>query len=227
VRALAPAALGIGPAPPNLSVVLGERSGRTRSKHQLHVQGELSTITAADGTLVRAVVRALGSLAADAPEGRLTVNAVPVIGPRGAATIVDRRLVTELRRLEPVVRRAGAHVVDVTRVVVRSDTSSAILPDGAGALGVSVAAIDRRWPRARGDDDLRAGEVRVGRIVYAGRPDPESPAAAIADMASMVRDGGRLRTDDIAALAALARAVECHPAAGRDRARLRRALGVG
>lgn len=228
LRALATAAVGVEAAPANVSTVLGERAGRTRTKHQLHVQGDLTTVTGADGTLVRAVIRALGALAVGAPEGTLTLKALLVLSAGGTATIVDRRLATGLRSLEPGLRRAGARITAVPHVLIRPATGEAVLPDGAGALGVSVAEVDTRWPRQRGDDDLVAGPVPVDRLVYAGRPDPESTAAAVADMAPMLRDGtGRLRTDDVAALTAFAGAVEHEVAATADRTRLRRALGLG
>lgn len=227
--ALAPAtALGRQEAPPNLSVVVGERSGRSRSKHQLHVQGRLVCTTASDGSLVRAVVRSLVALAVGAPAGTLALGAVAVLGRDRVATAVDRRLAADLDRLAPRLRRSGHRIVDLPHIPVRPAAATAVLPDAAGALGLAVGALDRRWPRAGSDDDLTAGDVWLDRIVYAGNPQPESPAAAIADMVPMARDQtGRVRTHDIDDLAVLASATTTRGVYAGDRAALLGALEGG
>ncbi len=105
LRALAAGALGVGDAPANVSVVLGERTGRTRSKHQIHVQGQLSGMISSDSGLIRAVIRALGAIAIEPPPGSLSLHAFLVIDPDGGAVAIDRRLVADVRRLGPKVRR--------------------------------------------------------------------------------------------------------------------------
>ena len=111
LRILAGAALGVQDAPPNISVVLGERTGRTRTKHELHVQGQLSSMISSDSGLIRAIIRALGALAAEPPPGSFSVNAFLMIDADGTAVAVDRRLADDVRRLGPKVRRSGQRVL--------------------------------------------------------------------------------------------------------------------
>jgi hypothetical protein len=217
LRALAAGALGVGDAPANLSIVLGERTGRTRSKHQLHVQGQLSSMISGDSGLIRAVIRALGALGAEPSPGSLSLNAFLVVGPDGAVA-VDRRLAADVRRLGPMVRRLGRRVLQLPHLDVWSDRGTAVLPDGATAAGVSREALDARWPPEPGDDDLAAGEVPITQFVYAGRPEPESRADAVADMLPMLRDpSGRVDRTKVAPLAALTAHVPVAGVLMRDR----------
>ena len=48
---------GVGEAPPNVSVVVGESSGRSRVKHHLYVQGVPFVVSADDSRLIRATIR--------------------------------------------------------------------------------------------------------------------------------------------------------------------------
>jgi hypothetical protein len=227
LRALAAGALGVQDAPANVSIVLGERMGRTRSKHQLHVQGRLSSMISSDGGLIRAVIRVLGALAAGRPPGSLSLDAFLVVDPDGTGVAVDGRLADDVRRLGPKVRRSGRRVLKPPRLDVRPDRATAILADGAAAAGVSVAALDARWPLEPGDDDLTAGEVAVTRFVYAGRPEPESRADAVADMLSMLRDvTGRVDRTEVAQLAALTDHLPLEGIPMGDRGRLATVLGL-
>jgi len=227
LRALAAGALGVQDAPANLSIVLGERTGRTRSKHQLHVQGQLSSMISGDSGLIRAVIRALGALGAEPPAGSLSLNAFLVVDADGAAVAVDRRLAADVRRLGPMIRRRGRRVLQLPHLDVWPDRGTAVLPDGATAAGVSREALDARWPPEPGDDDLAAGEVPITLFVYAGRPEPESRGDAVADMLPMLRDPtGRVDRTEVAQLAT----VTAHlPVAGvvmQDRGRLATVLGL-
>lgn len=227
LRALATHALGVQDAPANVSIVLGERTGRTRSKHQLHVQGQLSSMISGDSGLIRAVIRALGALAAEPPPGSLSLNAFLVVDPDGAAVAVDRRLAVDLRRLGPMVRRRGRRVLQLPHLDVWPDRATAVLPDGATAAGVSVEALDARWPPEPGDDDLAAGEVAITQFVYAGYPEPASRADAVAGMLWMLRDStGRVDRTDAAQLAALTAHLQVNGVVMQDRARLAAVLGL-
>jgi hypothetical protein len=227
LRALATGALGLQDAPANLSIVLGGRTGRTRSKHQLHVQGQLSSMISGDGGLIRAVLRALGALAAEPQPGSLLLDAFLVLDPAGTVVAVDRRLAADVRRLGPVVRRRGRRIIQAPHLVVRPDRATAVLPDGPGAAGVSVEALDARWPLERGDDDLAAGEVAIARFVYAGSPEPESRGHAVADMVWMLRDpAGRVDRTEVAQLAALTAHVPVTGVLMQDRGRLAAVLGL-
>jgi hypothetical protein len=227
LRALAAGALGVQNAPANVSIVLGERAGRTRSKHQLHVQGQLSSMISGDSGLIRAVIRALGALAVEPPPGSLSLNAFVVVDSDGAAVAVDRRLAADLRRLGPMVRRSGRRVLQSPHLNVWPDRGTAVLPDGATAAGVSVEALDARWPLESGDDDLAAGEVAITRFVYAGRPEPASRADAMADMVPMLRDPtGRVDRTEVAQLAALTAHLPVGGVVMQDRGRLAAVLGL-
>jgi hypothetical protein len=216
LRGLASNAVGIQNAPPNISVVLGERTGPARSKHQLHVQGQLTSMISGDGGLVRAVVRALGALAAPPAPGTLSIGAFLVIEPDGAAVAIDRRLAADVRRLGPRLRRADRRVIHVPRLDVRPEDGTAILPDA-----------DARWPLQRGDDDLTAGELVISRLIYAGRSKPESHGDAVADMVPMVRDQtGRVTRADVAGIAALTTHFALDGVLIQDRARLAALLGL-
>lgn len=224
---MAAGALGVGHAPANLSVVLGGTTGRTRSKHQLHVQGQLSSMISGDGGLIRAVIRSLGALAAEPPAGTLSLNAFLIVDPGGRAVAVDRRLAADLRRLGPAVRRRGLTVVQVPQLDLWPDRATAVLPDGPAAIGVSRVALDARWPAHPGDDDLAAGEVTVARFVYAGRPEPESRADAVADMVWMLRDPtGRVGRTGVEQLAAVTSRVGLSGVLMLDRTRLAAVLGL-
>jgi hypothetical protein len=227
LRALATGALGVQDAPANISIVLGERTGRTRSKHQLHVQGQLSSMISGDGGLIRAVIRTLGALAAEPPPGSLSLNVLLLVDPDGTAVAVDRRLATDLRRLGPAVRRSGRRVLQSPHLDIWPDRGTAMLPDGATAAGVSLEALAARWPLQRGDDDLTAGEVAISGFVYAGHPDPESRAHAVADMVPMLRDPtGRINRTEVAQLAALTTQLQLAGVFIQDRGRLAAALGL-
>lgn len=227
LRGLAGAALGPHDAPPNVSIVVGDTSGRSRTKHHMVVQGELVAATASDAALVRAVIRALGALVAVPPPGAVALNAFALVDPAGAATIVDRRLAGEFRRLEPRLRRSGRRLVEAPRLHVRPAGATLALPDSATGLGVSLEALDRRWPLEGMVDDLAAGDLPVSGVVYAGRAEPESRAVAVADMVPLARDRvGSVRTVDVGQLAVMAEAVPTEPIPSHDRGRLRRALGV-
>jgi hypothetical protein len=204
LRGLASGALGVQEAPPNISIVLGEQTGRKRSKHQLHIQGRLSSTFSTDGSLIRAVVRMLGALAGEPPTGSLSLGAMLMMDADGVAVVVDRRLGRDLRDLAPRVRRNGWRVIELPHLAVRRDRPMAILPDSCAAIGVSADELDARWPPERGEDDLRAGEVSISRFVYAGRPEPESRGHSVADMVPMVRDStGRVRHGDVGSLVSL------------------------
>jgi hypothetical protein len=227
LRALAGGALGVQEAPANVSVVLGERTGRTRSKHELHVQGHLSSMIGSDGGLLRAVIRALGALAAEPPPGSLPLDAFLVIDPEGEVVAVDRRLAADVRRLGPALRRRGRRVIQAPHLVVRPDRGTAVLPDAAAAAGLSEAALDDRWPLERGDDDLAAGEMTITRFVYAGSPEPESRRHAVADMLWMLRDPtGRVDRAQVTQLAALTAHVPGSGVFMQDRGRLAAVLGL-
>ncbi|MCA1844600.1 MAG: hypothetical protein LC792_15700, partial [Actinobacteria bacterium] len=219
-------ALGVQDAPANLSVVVGESARRIRSKHQLHVQGHLTAMVTGDGGLIRAVIRALATLAATAPPGSLTLDAFLVLD-RSAAVAVDRRLAADVRRLGPQLRGAGRQVIHVPHVAVSPQGAIAVLPDAGAALGVAIAELDARWPVQPGDDELVAGEVALTGIVYAGRPEPESRADAVADMLAMLRDpSGRVERVGVTRLADLTSAVEVSSLAAGDRDGLATALGL-
>ncbi|MGH9178398.1 MAG: hypothetical protein ACRD0N_07580 [Acidimicrobiales bacterium] len=227
LRALAGGALGRHDAPPNLSVVVGERSGHKLTKHQLTVQGRLLCVTGHDGGLLRALVRALGTLVAGAPPGTVALSAFLVIDPSGIATIVDHRLAAQFRRLEPRLRRAGHRVVEPPTLFVRPASATVSLPDSAGAVGVSRRALDRRWPLEGADDDLVAGDVAVSKLVYGCSREPESLAFAMAEMMPLVRDGaGLVRTTDVERLSQLAQRLPTEPVPGHDPGHLRRVLGL-
>lgn len=228
LRALAAGALGPQDAPPNLSVVVGERSGHKVTKHQLVVQGRLLCVTGRDGGLLRAVVRALGALVAGPPPGTVALSAFLVIDPAGIATIVDHRLAAEFRRLEPRLRRAGHRVVEPPSLFARPASATVSLPDSAGAVGVPRSVLDRRWPLDGVDDDLVAGDVPVSKLVYGCSREPDSQAFAVAEMLPSVRDGaGRVRTTDVERLAQLARRLSTEAVPVHDPGRLRRVLGFG
>jgi len=227
LRALAAGALGVQAAPANISVVLGERTGRTRSKHQVHIQGHLSSLISEDGGLIRAVIRALGALASGSPVGSLSLDAFLVLDPGRVAVAVDRRLAADVRGLEPQLRRRGRRVLELPRLDVLPDSGRAVLPDGAAAIGVSLEALDARWPLESGDDDLVAGELPITRFVYAGHPDAPSRADATAEMVPMVRDQtGRVSRAVVAQLAALTGHVRVSGVLPGDRGRLAGTLGL-
>jgi len=180
-----------------------------------------------DGGLIRAVIRALGALAAESPPGSLSLNAILVVDPDGTAVAVDRRLAADLGRLGPRVRRRGRRVLQLPHLDVWPGRGTAVLPDGATAAGVSVQALDARWPLESGDDDLAAGEVVITRFVYAGAPEPESRAHAVADMVPILRDPtGRVDRTGVAQLAALTAYLPVGGVILRDRSRLAAVLGL-
>jgi hypothetical protein len=227
LRALAGAARGVQDAPPNLSIVVGESAGRTRAKHQLHVQSRLLNVIRSDGGLVRAIARALATLAVEPPPGTLPLNALLLIGPDGTAVAVDSHLSMDVRPLGARLRRQGLRIAHPPRLDFDPDRSVAVLGDPAAALGVSKLALAARWPIGPEDDDLVAGEVRIVRFVYVGRPEPESRADSVADMLLMLRDPtGRLDRGKVARLAALTEGLELRGVFVGDRRRLAALLGV-
>ena len=227
LRALAGAALGVQDAPANLSIVVGESGGRTRAKHQLHVQSRLLNVIRSDGGLVRAVIRVLATMGVEPPPGTLPLNALLLVGPDGTAVAVDSRLSIDVRPLGTRLRQEGLRIVHPPRLDLDPDRAVAVLGDPAAALGVSRLALAQRWPIGPEDDDLVAGEVRIARFVYVGRPEPESRADAIADMLAMLRDPtGRLDRDQVAKLVALTADLELRGVFVGDRRRLAALLGV-
>lgn len=227
LRRLARSSLGVQDAPPNLSVVVGETSGRTSTKHNLYVQGQLASTTRSEGALVRAIIRALAALGTAIPDDTLTINAFLLIDPMGAVTAVDRRLTADFRHLEPRLRRSGHRAVDAPHLCVRPEAPTVVLPDTRRTVAIELDELDRRWPREKWDDDLLAGDLALSRLVYGGHPDPQSLSAAVADMVSLVRDArGRVATDAVVLLAELAGRVETEGVPGQDPKTLSRALGI-
>ncbi len=227
LRAVCASALGPQDAPANVSVVLGESVGGIRSKHHLYVQGQLLSTTGGDGSLIRAIVRTLGCLAADPVPGTVSLRAFLVIDPDVAAVAVDRRLEGDLLRLEPLLRRRGQRVLMLPRLDAWPDRGAAVLPDVASALGLSVEALNARWPVQPGDDDLATGEVPITRFVYAGLPQSRLRADVVAAMVPLVRDPtGRVARTDVAGLAALTAHVGVNGVVGGGRSRLATALGL-
>ena len=227
LRALADGALGAHDAPANLSIVVGESAGTNRSKHHLYVQGQPLSSIDGDGSLIRTVIRMLGALAADPAPGSVSLQAFLVVEPGVAAIAVDRRLASDLGRLEPLLRRRGRSVLRLPRLDVWPDRGTAALPDAATAVAVSREALDARWPAQPGDDDLAAGEVVITRVAYAGLPEPGSRADVVAAMMPMVRDPtGRVARTDAAGLAAFAAHVEVHGVVSGGRNRLAALLGL-
>jgi hypothetical protein len=227
LRALASGAIGVEEGPPNISIVLGERTGRTRSKHQLHVQGRLSNTISSDGGLIRAVIRALGALASGPPPGSLSVDAMLVVDADRVAVAVDRRLARDLRDLEPRLRRGGLRTIELPHLDVWPDRATAVLPDGPAGVGISIKELDSRWPPERGDDDLVAGEVAISRFVYVGRPEPESRGHTVADMVPMLRNStGRVKRADVVRLVALSAELPLSAVPISGRARLATVLGL-
>ena len=227
LRAIAGTALGVQEAPPNLSIVLGDSEGRTRSKHQLHVQGQLLSAVAGDGGLVRAVIRALGALAAEPPSGTFPLNACLVVEPGGSAVAVDWRLTAELQQLEPLLRRRGRLLLRLPLLHVWPDRRAAWLPDAPAAVGVSVSDLDARWPLEPGDDGLKAGEVPIHRFVFPGPPTLESPAEKVAAIVPTLRDpSNRVGRGDVARLATLTADLAVDAMLMGDRSRLARLLGL-
>ncbi len=224
---MAAGALGVQDAPPNVSVVLGERTGRTRSKHQVHVQGLLASMISGDGGLLRAVIRALGALAAPVPPDTFPLGAFLVVDADGTAVAVDRRLSADVRLLGPRLRRLDRRVIHVPHLDVRPDAGIAVLPDAATAVGVSVEALDARWPRQPGEDDLSSGEMLLSGVIYAGRPEVVSRADAAADMVPMMRDrSGRVDRAKVAHLAPLTARLPLSGVLMQDRKRLAGLLGL-
>ena len=227
LRALCRGALGVQEAPANISIVLGRLVGGVRSKHQIHVQGQLLSTITDDGSLIRLIIRMLGALATEPVPGTVSLQAFLVVEPSVSAIAVDRRLGPELHRLEPLLRRSGRHVLRLPRLDIWPDRGTAALPDAASAVGVSLAALNARWPVQPGDDDLSAGEEAITRIVHAGPPESGSRADVVAAMVPMVRDPtGRVALTDVAGLAALATHVAADPVVSGDRGRLAALLGL-
>lgn len=227
LRELCEGALGLGDAPSNVSIVVGEAKGRTRSKHHLYVQGQPMIVGATDGSLVRAVLRCIAGLATDMVVGGLALRAVLVISPEGDAIVVDRRLGPGLERLEPRLRRSGHQIISPPWLVALPESGVVVLPDVTPSVGVSVAEVDDRWPRSGTDDALSSEPRRIARIVYAGQPEAASSAAEVAQMVPLVWDGdGRVRTADVAELVVLGRAAHTTGAVVGDLASLRGALGL-
>ena len=180
-----------------------------------------------DTGLVRAVVRALGALAAESPPGSLSLDAFLVVDPDGATVAVDRRLAADVRRLGPRIRHSGRRVIQLPHLSTWPNRGTAVLPDAATAVGVAVEALDARWPVEQGDDDLAAGEVAIARFVYAGKAEPESRADAVADMVPMLRNpSGRVDRAEVAQLAALSARLPVVGVRMQDRGRLASALGL-
>jgi hypothetical protein len=227
LRALCSNSIGIQEAPGNISVVLGTEAGGTRSKHQLHVQGQLLSTIDGDGGLIRAVIRALGTLAVDAPSGTISLHASLVVEPGVGAIAVDRRLDADLQRLAPLLRRRGRRVLWLPRLDVWAGRGSAALADAAAAAGVSVADLETRWPLQPGDDDLASGDVTITRFVYAGLPDPPSRLHVVAGMVPMASDeSNRIARDDVARLADLVATVPSDGLISGSRNQLAALLGI-
>lgn len=108
-----------------------------------------------------------------------------------------------------------------------AEQAVAVLPDGASAIGLSIAELDAVWPPGPGDDDLTAGEVAIAEFVYAGDPEPSSRADAVADMVPTVRDRtGRVRRGDVAQLAVMTARIQSAGVPLGDRAGLAASLGI-
>jgi hypothetical protein len=160
----------------------------------------------------------LAVLATGPPPGSLSLDALLVLELGGPAVAVDGRLWPDVQTLEPLLRRRGRRVLRLPRLDVWPDRGAAVLPDAASSVGVSVEALNARWPVRPDDDDLAGGEVAISRLVYAGLPGPPSRADQVAAMVPMVRDAtGRVARTGAAALAALAAHVEVSPVVSGSR----------
>lgn len=198
--------------PPNLSVVVGGPRAGTRDKHLLYVQGRQVAAPASDGRLLRAIVRAGAGLVHDAPDDALAVTAVAVARPDGTIVLVDTALRSELHTVRPRLERDGCRVLDATVVAVDPETAHLVVPGAAALWGIDPARLDARFPLRPGDDDLRAVDAPVARIIVATAARPEHVAATVAAAAGLVRDRtGHLRARDVERLARLLERVEPVP----------------
>jgi hypothetical protein len=223
LRALVGESPAAGAAPWNLSVVVGEAKGTTRSKHQLHVQGRFSLAFADDGRLLRSMLRMLGVLGSVAPPGSLTVNAVLVLRPDGSGVVVDHRLVELLQRIEPQLRHGGCRVLYTPWVVLDPAGAAALLPDSIALLGVETNELARRWPSGAADDDLRSGALGIDSFAYLAPRDATSRAAVVAGLTpTVMRADQTTSTEDVELLAQLD--VRAIGITDGDRSRLRSLL---
>ena len=218
---------GVGEAPPNVSVVVGESSGRSRVKHHLYVQGVPLVVSADDSRLIRATIRVLATLAVGVPAGVPPLHTTLVLRADGETIAVDRRLSGELQRLEPRLRRTGARIIDVPSFSVVGGTNEIRLPDAASVVGVGREELQDHWPLGAGDDDLRGLLSRISTVVVLDRANPDSIAGALAAVAPIAAGLKRgLATTDVRALLPLVERAKVVAVHADTRHALRSALGI-
>lgn len=217
LRGLCTSARGPQPAPPNVSVVVGERKGRSRTKHYVYAQGTQLLVTSHDAAVIRAVIRALSILGTEPPEGTLPLRAVLLLHADGTATAVDGRLTEHVNVSAAHLARGGHRLIATPRLALRPAAASVELPEWECSVGVSPEELNRRHPLGREGDPMISGTVRLKRFAHIAKVPPSSLAAAIAEVVPLTTNGARTaRTDDVARLADLAGRVRFDFAPGWD-----------
>jgi hypothetical protein len=220
-------ALTDGLAPPNVSVIVGLYDAGVQAKHQLYVQGQLVLVSASDERIRRAIIRALGDLAAERPTGTVAVQAAVIITPDGRAMLVDHRLRNDLRKLDRRLWRGGLRVIDTATVIIEVATGAAMLSHPADVLGEGTTIARMLGTNdSDGLDNLQGGSIPISRLVFMGVADGNDLAQSLAEAAPMTSQPDHtLRVTDIECLLEVFRRIESRSAVPDDADALMAALG--
>ena len=228
VKAFLGPALTDGLAPPNVSVIVGLYDAGVQGKHQLYVQGQLVLVSACDERIMRAIIRALGDLAAERPTGTVAVQTAVIMTPDGRAILVDHRLRNDLWKLDRRLRRGGLRVIDTATVIIEVATGSAMLSLPADVLdeGTAIARM-LGMNGSDGLDNLQGGSIPISRFVFMGVADGNDLAQSLAEAAPMTSQPDHtLRVADVESLLEVFRRIGSCSAVLDDADALMAALGI-
>lgn len=205
-RVLAPIRVDDVDVFPNLSLYVGEGTGKFRALHRLYRRGAVVLRTASTGRLLRSAVKHLDSFLPP-PPGLVPLGGELVVGNRGA--VLGLAPFGRFELPERRVRRIGWHTTEGAAAFLDPASLEVVITEPRVALDpAALADLEDRWPVRAGEEAAEPGRYPIRSVVVVDRPGDDllsaSPARRRAALASLLDTSVvPVRSADVDALGAL------------------------